>query len=310
MGRAASRRLENKIKENRMLKKLFIIFILSFAGLAHAQDYSLGSEGIKAGTAPGPGFYYLMYNNYYTSDKSMDKNGNEQDIDFEISTFANVHRFVYVTEKKILGAYYGMNIIIPLVYADLSIGAAGVDEDDTDLGDIIVEPMFLSWREERFEAVLGTALFLPTGSYDKSSPLNIGKDHYTFMLTLGATYYPDPEREWSLSVLSRYEKHFENNDTDVTYGDDLNIEWGIAKAVTPKIEIGLAGYAHWQITDDKGNDASWDKSVHDRIFSIGPEVDIFSEALGAIFKCKLYREFEAQDTTEGTSAWLTLVKPL
>ncbi|QAR33895.1 transporter [Geovibrio thiophilus] len=294
-----------------MLKKLtFIVLLLTFTGLSHAQDYSLGSEGIKAGTAPGPGFYYLMYNNYYTSDKSMDKDGDENDIGFDLSTFANVHRFVYVTDKKILGAYYGMNIIIPLVYADLSIDAAGVDKDDTAVGDIVVEPMFLSWRKERYEAVLGTALIVPTGSYDKDHALNIGKDHYTFMLTLGGTYYPEPDREWSLSVLTRYEKHFENQDTDVTYGDDIDFEWGVAKAVTKKIEVGLVGYAHWQITDDKGSDVTWERSTHDRVYGIGPEVDIFSETLGAVFKCKLYKEFEARDTNEGTSAWLTIVKPL
>lgn len=294
-----------------MLKKLiFIALVLTFTGLSHAQDYSLGSEGIKAGTAPGPGFYYLMYNNYYTSDKSVNKNGDENDIGFDLSTFANVHRFVYVTEKKILGGYYGMNIIIPLVYADLNIDAAGVDKDETAVGDIVIEPMFISWRKERYEAVLGTALFVPTGSYEKDRALNIGKDRYTFMLTLGGTYYPDKNREWSLSALTRYEKHFENQDTNVTYGDDIDLEWGIAKAVTKKVEVGLVGYAHWQITDDKGSDAGWDKSVHDRIFGIGPEVDIFSETLGAVFKCKLYKEFEGRDTNEGTSAWLTFVKPL
>lgn len=111
-------------------------------------------------------------------------------------------------------------------------------------------------------------------------------------------------------MLARYEKHFENSDTDVTYGDDIDLEWGIAKAVTEKIEIGVAGYAHWQITDDKGSDVTWDKSVHDRVFGIGPEIDVFSETLGTVFKFKVYKEFEAKDTNEGISAWLTVVKPL
>lgn len=167
------------------------MLLVMCAGQGSAQDYSLGTEGIKAGTAPGPGFYYLMYNNYYTSDKTFDEHGDENRVGFDLTTFANVHRFVYVTEKKILGAYYGMNIIVPLVYADLEIDAAGIDSDRGGLGDIVLEPMFLSWRKERWDAVFGTALIVPSGSYDKDRDVNIGKDHYTLMLTGGGTYYPD-----------------------------------------------------------------------------------------------------------------------
>lgn len=283
-----------------------VIVIFMCAGSVRAQDYSLGSEGLKAGTVAPPGFYYLMYNQYYSSDTQKNASGKDADNGFDLKTFANVHRFVWVTDKKILGADYGMNIIIPLVNVDIDIDAAGIDDSKFGLGDINIEPFFLSWHGANYDAVVGTSVFVPTGYYDKNRAASISKDHYTLMLTTGGTYYPDADRKWNLSVLTRLEKHFENQDKDVTYGNDFSFDWGAGRQMG-LVNAGVSGYAHWQISGDSGNDASADK-VHDRLCGIGPEIQVDVPSMKGQFRVKYYKEFDAVDTSEGDALWVTLVK--
>ncbi|MGE4465956.1 SphA family protein [Sphaerochaeta sp.] len=284
---------------------LCMVFILSHASGAYAQHYGIGSEGIKAGTLPGPGYYYLMYNQFYSSDRLNDKDGDKIHNGFDLNTFANVHRFVWITDKKILGGDYGMNIIVPLVNVDIDIDAAGVSESSFKLGDINIEPFVLGWHGSGYDGVLGLSVFLPTGYYDEDDSSSTGQDHATFMTTLGGTYYPDQNSNWSLSVLGRYEKHFENRDKDLTCGDDLSIEWGVGRKIG-LLDVGLVGYGHWQLTEDDGSDAVSDDK--DSILAVGPEVQIAVPALKAQVRVKYYKEFEAKDTNEGDTVWLTFVK--
>ncbi|QAR33291.1 transporter [Geovibrio thiophilus] len=290
------------IKIRKAVIVLLLLFLVSAFSPANAQDYALGSEGIKAASIPGPGFYYVMYNQYFSSDEFRDRSGDKIDNPPEIKTFANVHRFIWMTKKKILGADYGMNLIIPAVYVDIETAAG--DDSEFNIGDTTIEPLTLAWHGKRYDAVFGAAMYLPTGEYDKSDLANTGNDHYTLMTTYGVTFYPDEDKLWSVSVLARHEKHFENRDLDITYGDDLNLEWGVGRTIGI-FDAGLSGYAHWQITDDSGKDVSWDKSVHDRKFGIGPELNAFISQINGQVKIKYYKEFSTEDSTEGNALWLT-----
>ncbi len=250
---------------------LFLIGIMT--GGAFGESYPNGVEGIKCGSAPPPGAYYKMYNFFYNSDTMLDNEGDEIDIDFDFFMYANVHRFLWVTEYKILGADYAFNFFIPLLHKDASIGAMGYDDEGWGLGDIIVEPFVLSWHGERWDAVTAIAGFLPTGSCDPPySPIDLGEDMWTLMFSLGGTYYLDQAKTWSASVLSRYEIHSEKSDTDIEPGDDFHFEWGVAKNLAKVWDVGLVGYCQWQVSEDKGSGAADDK---DQAYGIGPEVNFF-----------------------------------
>ena len=135
-----------------MRRTVFVMFctlglvgaLLGSACAGETGHYVNGVEGIKAGTLPPPGFYYRLYNVFYNADTLMDPDGDELDLGFDVSVYAMANRFVWMTDKKILGANYGANVVIPLVYTDIKISAAGVDDDEFGLGDICVEPFILS----------------------------------------------------------------------------------------------------------------------------------------------------------------------
>lgn len=293
------------------MKRFFIVTLLATlfipgSLLAAANNhYSNGVEGLKASTIAPPGFYYRMYNFYYDADTMMDKSGNEAPINFDVQAFAMANRFLWVTETTLLGGHVFMDVTIPLVSSDLSIGAFNIDDEEQGLGDINIEPFGLSWHGERYDAAFGLSAYLPTGDYDKKEPASVGKGYWTLMTTLGGTVYMDEAKTWAASVLGRYEIHSDRDGDDFTPGDDFHFEWGISKNLAKIFDVGLAGYCQWQVTDDSGKDAT-NKSSHDRVFAVGPEISVFIPPVKSFLNLRVLKEFDAKDRSEGTVAAMTL----
>ena len=280
------------------------------AGLSWAtanNHYVNGIEGIKGASVPPPGFYYRMYNVVYTADEMTDQDGNELPIGFDVNVFAIANRFIWVTDKKLLGGDIFMDAIIPVIHTDLEIDAMGLDTDDTGLGDICLEFFGLSWHGPRYDAAVALSVWLPTGDFSLSEPASPGKGFTSFMTTFGGTWYLDAARTWSASFLGRYEIHSDKDEVDLTPGDDFHFEWGIGKAFAKVWEAGIAGYCQWQVTDDSGADAV-NKSRHDRVFGIGPEIGVFLPSWKLMISLRGIAEFGAQDRSEGKTIALTLTK--
>jgi hypothetical protein len=281
-------------------------------GTAFADEtichYVNGVEGIKAATLPPPGLYYRLYNVFYNADELMDPDGDELPIGFEVSVYAMVNRFVWVTNGTILGGNYFMDVVIPLINTDIEVQAAGIDESEFGLGDINVEPFGIAWHGPRYDASFGLSVYIPTGEYDQTEPASPGRDMWTGMITLGGTYYFDVAKTWSASILTRYETHSEKDETDVTLGDDFHFEWGVGKTLAKIWDVGVTGYCHWQVTDDSGSDVFWDKSDHDRVYAVGPEVSVFIPPAKLFASLRSQWEFNAQDRSEGNVTSLTLTK--
>jgi hypothetical protein len=292
-----------------------VCVVLGFAGVlsvpalaGETGHYVNGVEGIKAATLPPPGRYWRLYNVLYSADKLTDANGDALDVGFDVTVYALVNRSIWVTDKKIWGADYALDVIVPLIHTDIGIDALGLDSDEFGVGDITVEPFLLSWHGPRYDAAFGLGLYIPTGDYDVAKPASPGKDFWTGMITAGETYYFDDARTWSASILARYETHSEKGDSNVTPGDDFHFEWGIGRTLAKVWDVGLTGYCHWQVTDDSGSDVTWDKSVHDKVFAIGPEVSAFVPSAGLFISFRSQWEFNAEDRSEGNVTTLTLTK--
>jgi hypothetical protein len=278
------------------------------------NHFTNGGEGIKVGSVPGPGVYYRLYNFFYTADTLKDGNEKKIDIDFDVNVFAQVHRIIYVTNHKLLGGDYLWTVVVPVVYTDIEAGP--VQDARWSLGDIVVEPLAISWHGKQWDACLGLIAWVPVGHYDTDHAAGAGKGYWSGMFDLGGTYYPDKAKTWSISYLGRYEIHSRQRGHDVTLGDDYHFEWGIGKALPPSMgigplrcfEVGVVGYAQFQITDDRGSDVTWDKSVHDRVFAVGPEIRFAIPAWKSVVELRTNFEFGAKDRTEGTMVNLNFTK--
>lgn len=275
---------------------------LSTASTALAQmqgHYIPGVEGIKAATLPPPGIYLRDYNYVYWANRVNDAGGNQIAVPggFNATVYANVPRVVWITDWKILGANYGMDALVPLVYQNVR----GLG-DHFSVGDVCFEPATLSWHGKSYDAAVGYAFWAPTGPVGS---LDAGKGFWTQMLTLGGTWYADAKKTWSLSVLNRYEFNSIQRNSNIRPGQVYTLEYGLGKALTPALEVGVAGYYQLQTTLDSSPSVS---TARDSVTAIGPEITYAFPKIMLFTSLRYERELFANDRPQGNVVTLTITK--
>lgn len=293
---------------------LFMAWGMSAQAATSGSHYPFGGEGVLAASVPPPGFHYRVYNTWTNPTTLKDDNGDDLDVGFNADVFAMVHRFVHVTNKKILGADYLYNVIVPLLDKDISVEAAGMsDSKSLSLGDVVFEPIALAWHKPRWDAVAALAVIAPTGEYDMNKPASPGLGYWSGMLTLGATYFFDQEKSWSISALTRTLAHTEQVDTKVTPGSEFVVEYGLGKQfkVSDKLLVrpGIAGCGYWQISDDSDDGPGTVKDQRKESLALGGEINFFWLPPTLFqFNIRALREFGAKNTSQGSQVVLTITK--
>ena len=277
---------------------------------AAGNGYTPGLEGVMGASVPPPGVHYRMYNAYVESDTLTDADGDELPIGFDLKVFAQAHRFVYITQTKLLGAEYGMSLIVPIISTDFSIKALGLEDAEIGLGDLFVEPLILSWHGQTYDAALAFGVNLPTGDFDQAEPASSGTGTTSYMMTLGGTYYLDADKAWSVSALSRTLFYGEQDQTDVTPGWEFIVDWGVGKQfpLSPGLLVrpGLCGYSYWQMGTDSGPGTDDDKGKN---YAIGAEVNLFWLPPHLYQgNLRILKDFGTEDEAETTKVILTLTK--
>lgn len=275
------------------------------AGAQETPHYPNGTSGLKAGTVPPPGWYYLEYNYFYHADSLRTTGGPSN---FDLDAYANVHRIIDVTHYKILGADYAWNIVIPIVHSNIDIFDYGVHDSATQLADFNAEPFVIEWHEARYDFGYVYGFFAPTGSYNSLRPALPGKGYWTNYFGAAGTYYFDNAKSWSASFLSRYEINSKRRGTDFRLGDNFSFEWGVSKNWGKVLETGVSGYASWQATPSQGADVTNPNELA-RGFAIGPEIQYFSTRYGVGFHLRHWWEFGVRDRSLGQITTFTLVIP-
>lgn len=264
-------------------KAALILPLLLAAGSAQAQNYVPGIEAVKGAAAPGPGIYYKAYGVRYNADDA-----DNLPSDSEVTVNALAHRFIWVTEQKVLDADLIVEAILPMVNTDLKVGNVMKDEESA-LGDLFVGSV-LSWHGDRWDSVAGAGIWSPTG--DDDSPASPGKGYSELMLTLGGNFYLDNAKTYSASLLSRYEKA---DDNDVE--DNLVMEYGLGAQLSNGIEVGFAGYSEWEQGD--GN-----AERH----AAGVEASYFWPTLMTGLNFAAYKEYSSKQSFEGDQLRIALTK--
>ncbi|WP_116474083.1 SphA family protein [Zobellella maritima] len=271
--------------------------ILSGPTLAANGHYVPGVEGIKGSVVPPAGTYYRGYLVHYDFDEIKLPDDNSLSAKGNVTALAN--RFIHITEKKLLGANYGVETIIPVQRNDFDFASS----KESGVGDIFVSPMVLGWHGRQWDAVFAAGIWLDTGDDSSTEPAAIGKGFKTTMLTLGGTYFPDAAKSWSVSALSRYEIKSKQDETDITPGDSWLVEWGIGKQLDSGLELGLVGYNAWQLENSKG--ALVGKAEK---HALGVEGSYFWPSLMLGLNAAYLNEYQVQNGPSGDLFRLTLTK--
>ena len=220
-----------------------LIGSISFAQARTMGHYAPGVVSIRdLAVPPVPGFFYAQYNAYYEADRYVDGDGNKR-LDFEseggeveletdVDVLAIAPVFLWSTSKTILGANYAFyvapNFGKSSVAAKLSVldQVGKTDDAAIGLGDTFVQPIWLGWQGKRHDLALGAGAYLPTGKYDAEDGDSIGLGFWTGQLQSSAYWYLDEARASALEFAVTYEFHGEQEDTDITPGDHVSLEYG------------------------------------------------------------------------------------
>ncbi len=266
--------------------------------------YPNGAEGIMTGALPPAGFYYLNYLTHYSAHALKDADGDDLPVDFDLNVTANVSRFVYMTQKNILGGTYGVYLNLPLVNASATLDTPEVSLSHTTsgLGDISFAPLLIGWHSKNYHSGLALEFTAPTGAYDADQLVNLGRNYWNIELVYAATFLAN--NGFELSGKFMYDYNFENSDTNYQSGQEFHCDYAAAYHHGP-FSFGVAGYYYQQLTDDEGDGVSDDDGYKGRVFAAGPTMkyDYRNMSLEARYQ----KEMLVENRSEGEKLWLKLV---
>ena len=150
--------------------------------------YPNGAEDFMSGAVPPPGFYFINYFTYYSADKFKIKDDGEIP-DFKLRVTADTLRFIYVTKQQIFGGFWGMHIFLPFLNVDVTLPTGS--QSRFSIGDIIVDPIIISWHSKNWHFTTGVDIYMPTGPFDKDRIANVGRNYWTFEPIAAFTFLSD-----------------------------------------------------------------------------------------------------------------------
>ncbi len=288
------------------------------------QSYPNGAEGFLSGMVPPPGFYFLDYGYFYSADTMKDDNGDDIGAFDSVSVLANVFRFLWISDKKILGADYGMHAFVLVAGVDLDFNAPVGPEtkrsyNSTDVPYIIYSPCILSWHlmDGRLHLAASLAdIYIPTGQ-DDGNMASVGQDFWTIEPVLAVTYLLG---DWEFSGKFMYDFNTGQDRFATVYGvevdrdpgQEFHVDYSVSYAVNPSFRIGASGYFYTQTTDDSydlddtipapvRDLLRQDEENHSRVFAVGP--GLWYNYKNMFFSLRNQYELGARNTTQGYNIW-------
>ena len=149
-----------------------------------------GAVGLKAGSQPPPHTYVIAPIWYiYNTDEVKDRDGNTLPVSASLNSQFFAGGISVVTTKKILGGFYGFQVLFP-AGANNRIQGTEIDRNPgAGLTDSVIQPISLGWHGKRADAIVGYSLFVPTGRYTDGASDNTGLGMWGNELSFGTTVY-------------------------------------------------------------------------------------------------------------------------
>jgi hypothetical protein len=225
-----------------------------------------------------PGWLVEETFSYYHANQFNDYQGHDRPGSNRLTIMSAVTHVAWISNFRLLGGFYGAEILVPLAVLDFKT-EFGPKDRDHGLGDVSVSPFFIQWPEHTlfdmpFFQRLDLLLKLPTGDYSSHSAVNVGSNVYSFNPYYAVTLVPTTRLEFSSRLY--YLWNSENDDpffrlraNNSQPGQAFHVNAAASYEIFKDFCAGVAGYALQQITDDKvdGNDQVHSK---ERVFGIGP----------------------------------------
>ncbi len=269
-----------------------------------------GQSGIRGAATPAAGAAYTNFSRFFSNLEVRDASGNPvQSLDE--MRYANISMFTWVTDYKVLGMRYGALAGIPFSTGNLQPSA--IDDDPSfGLGDVLLTPLALYGTSARFDYQVQFTVWSASGRFSPGAQNNRGAGFWSLVYSLGGVFYPDGARDkWSLSAVARIEQNFTQEGTGITPGDDIVIDWGVGRVITAwgrAMDIGVSGFATWQISSQEGGPEGADTSRY-HYFGVGPEASMPITAK-LMLRIRAQWELGTRNAVIGNNLWVILNYPL
>ncbi len=292
---------------------------------------------------PDSGFYGVVYNYYYSSDRLNNGNGNKissetintpvgpvnVNVSVHLRTYALAPALIWVSPCDVLGAKFGAyaapSFANNSLGADLSIAnraGGSVNNSSFGMGDLYVQPLWLDWGFSHWDLSAAYGFYAPVGKYNTQtialpgrppvtveSKDNIGLGFWTQQAQAGIAWYPMTNKATAVTAVGTYEYNSEKKDFDLRPGQMLTLNWGISQYLPLcknhelLLEVGPAGYDTWQITESTGSDARGSRS---QVHGVGGQLGITYVPWKAFLTFHGFYEYAAESRFQGASIGLNL----
>lgn len=261
---------------------------------AEIGHFNGGVMNLRDYVMPDPGFYGLLYNYFYTSDQLNNASGHQIDsvtvktpgkpaiparMNVNLNMYALAPSLAWVTDIEALGIKYGALVTPTFVDANLNASMSAalrrggeINGGSFGIGDIYVQPVWLSQSLQHFDFGFSYGFYAPTGKYDtgytfvpglgpvlSEDSTNLGYGFWTHQFQSSVAWYPMDHKGTAVIAALTYETNGKKQDFNLTPGDNLSLTWGASQYLPLTedkhllMEIGLTGYDIWQISNDSGS---------------------------------------------------------
>jgi len=299
-----------------------VVALVSVAARAEAQlntQHVKGTVGLKSGSQPPPGVYFIAPLYYsYSTDEVKDRDGNTVPIIGELHSKLYGAGISVVTKKKVLGGFYGLQILFP-AGANNRIQGTEIDKNPgAGLTDSVVSPISLGWHFKQADVTTGYTIFVPTGRYTDGASNNTGFGMWGHELGIGTTVYLNAAKQWHAATLATFDFQSKKEDSETKVGNAMNLEGGLGgDFLKGGLTVGLNYFASFKLTDDHIENFP-DILIRgkNKDFGLGPEVQLAlarKNTLYGFLKVNYQWEVYTRTATQGSELTILatlLMKPL
>ena len=236
---------------------------------------TLGTLGLRAGAQPETGVYVADQLVFYDTDDLFDRNGARVPLALRIDAVADAVGVSVAYRLPRLATFVNATVSVPLAHVSGQTERAEAGLDRFGLADVYVQPLRLGWRLPHVDLVTGYAFYVPTGRFTPGLRGGVSRAQWSHEFSAGATVAFDRDRTWMLSALASYELNLRKLGIDITRGDTIQIQGGAGKTLFRVLDVGLVGYALWQVRDDRGSALPPVlRGARDRAYGLGVELGV------------------------------------
>jgi hypothetical protein len=299
--------MEHSIKKWIILLTFFISIFVPFATYPQEvalPSVNLGGTNFLDGVA-GPGLLLEETVEYYHGKRFKDFKGEKIPGNNSVESWVSLTHVAYLTKWKILGGYYGIEALLPIVRVDLDTDL-GVRGHKGGLGDVILSPFIIQWVDQKIFNMpyfhrINFPIILPTGRYNKDSAINIGSHVVSFNPYYAFTLFVTPKLEtsWRLHYLWNSKNRSPSapfHADHIQPGQAFHLNYALSYEILDGFRAGIAGYYLQQTTADKVESHKRDHSK-EKVFAIGPGL-MFSKK-GFFLYLNTFYETRAENRPEG-----------